>query len=113
MIFIGGKVRPVLLFGAGIERHALQIKFRSAASQTVDIAVRRQIERHAAERNVVRAGLGVLCKRAVGVASGGEAGVEHLVALRQNALARVIVRRPLRAGVCKVTVEEDVLQLAA
>ena len=77
------------------------------------VLLQRQLQCHAAQRNVVGLGRLVIAKGAVGIAPAGQMRVKPLHLVHQLAHSGVVGRLSLRQGAGIVVVEEAVLQLVA
>ena len=113
MELVSGEIGIVCLFGGDIERVALQIDRTAAACAAVHVLVGGQVQGHAAQRYVILFRIGVPAKSAVGIASGLQLGVEHLVVADQLALRNIILLLALGGSVGEVAVQEHVLDLVA
>ena len=113
MILICGEVGVVCLFGGDIEGVALQVDAAAAACAAVHVLIGGQVQGHAAQRHVIVAGIGVLGKGTVGIASGLQLGVEHLVVADQLAHGGIVLVLTLGQSAGEVAVQEHVFDLIA
>ena len=113
MVLVGREVGVVRLLAVDIEGIALQIDAGAAACAAVHVGVGGQVQGHAAQLHVIVAGVRVPGKGAVGIAPGGQLGVEHLIVVGQQAIGGVVVLLTLRQSVGEVAVQEAVLDLVA
>ena len=107
MILVSGEVGVIGLLAADIVGVALQVNVVAAASAAVHVLVGGQVQGHAAQR------LAVSGKGTVGIASGRQLGVEHLVVADQLAAGHIIRLLALVGGGGEVAVQEHVLDLVA
>ena len=113
MVLLSSEIGVVGLFAVGIEGVALEIDLVAAACAAVYVLVGGQVQRHTAQRHGVVA-VSVLGKGTVGIASGRQLGVEHLIfGAVQLAHGGVILLLALRQGIGEVAVQEHVLELVA
>ena len=113
VILIRSEIGIVRLSAAGIEGDALKVDAGAAAHIAVHVGIGGQVQGHAAQRHVIVAGIGVLAKGAVGIASGLQLGVEHLVVTDQLAHGGIILVLALGRDVGEVAVQEHVRDLVA
>ena len=107
MVLLSSEIGVVGLFAVGIEGVALEVDAVAAACAAVHVLVGGQVKGHAAQR------LAVSGKGTVGIASGRQLGVEHLVVVDQLALGGIILFLALGRGVGEVAVQEHILELVA
>ena len=108
MVLLSSEIGVVGLFAVGIEGVALEIDLVAAACAAVHVLIGGQVQCHAAQR------LAVSGKGTVGIASGRQLGVEHLIfGAVQLAHGGVILLLALRQGIGEVAVQEHVLELVA
>ena len=108
MVLLSSEIGVVGLFAVGIEGVALEIDLVAAACAAVHVLVGGQVQCHAAQR------LAVSGKGTVGIASGRQLGVEHLIfGAVQLAHGGVILLLALRQGIGEVAVQEHILELVA
>ena len=113
MILICGEIGIVRLSAGGIEGDALQVDAAAAACAAVHVLIGGQVQGHAAQRHIIVAGIGVLGKGTVGIASGLQLGVEHLVVADQLAHGGIVLVLTLGQSAGEVAVQEHVFDLIA